>query len=96
MNFATTNLKISRIVYDFLARYNLILMRRVKSIFFFFFFFTSRDVFTIFTCVAFFVLVDDVEIVIARTMFFRARVFYDNSFAMFVDTIVFLTVEALL
>jgi hypothetical protein len=35
MNFATTNLKISRIVCDFSAKYNLILMWRVKSIFFF-------------------------------------------------------------
>ncbi len=35
MNFATTNLKISRIVCDSVAKYNLILMRRIKSIFFF-------------------------------------------------------------
>jgi hypothetical protein len=40
-------------------------------------------------------LVDDVEIAIARAMFFRACVVYDNSFAMFIDMIVFLTVEAL-
>jgi hypothetical protein len=40
-------------------------------------------------------LVNDVEIVIARAMFFRARVAYDNSFAMLIDMIVFLTVEAL-
>ncbi len=41
MNFATTNLKTSRIVCDFSAKYNLILMRRVKSIFFFFFLFRN-------------------------------------------------------
>ncbi len=51
--------------------------------------------FAIFTCVASFVLVNDVEIAIARTMFFRARVVYDSSFAMFIDMIVFLTVETL-
>ncbi len=55
----------------------------------------SRDLFTIFTCVAFLVLVDDVEIAIARAMFFRACVAYDSSFAMFIDLIVFLTIEAL-
>ncbi len=99
MNFATANLKISRIVCDFSAKYNLILMRRVKSIFFFSFIltlqFSSRDVLAILTCVAFLMLVNDVEIVIARAMFFRARVAYDNSFAMLIDMIVFLTVEAL-
>jgi hypothetical protein len=41
------------------------------------------------------VLVDDVEIAIARAMFFRACVAYDSSFAMFIDLIVFLTIEAL-
>jgi hypothetical protein len=41
------------------------------------------------------VLVNDVEIAIARAMFFRAHVAYDNNFAMFVDMIVFLTIEAL-
>jgi hypothetical protein len=41
------------------------------------------------------VLVDDVEIAIARAMFFRARIVYDSSFAMFIDVIVFLTIEAL-
>jgi hypothetical protein len=35
MNFATANLKTSRIVCDFFAKYNLILIRCVKSIFFF-------------------------------------------------------------
>jgi hypothetical protein len=98
MNFATANLKISRVVCDFSAKYNLILMRRVKSIFFFFSYFAvqdSRDVLTIFTCVAFFVLVDDVEIAIVRAMFFRARITYNSSFAMFIDVIVFLTIEAL-
>ncbi len=42
MNFATANFKVSRIVCHFSARYNLILMRRVKSIFFFFFIFTLQ------------------------------------------------------
>jgi hypothetical protein len=41
------------------------------------------------------VLVDDVEIAIAHAMFLRARIVYDNSFAMFIDVIVFLTIEAL-
>jgi hypothetical protein len=40
-------------------------------------------------------LVNDVEIAIARAMFFRARVAYDSSFAMLIDMIVLLTVEAL-
>jgi hypothetical protein len=52
-------------------------------------------VLAIFACVAFFVLVDNVEITIARAMFFRARVAYDSSFAVFIDMIVFLTIEAL-
>jgi hypothetical protein len=99
MNFATTKLKISRIVYDFSAKYNLILMRRVKSIFFFFYSYfairDSRNVFTIFTCVAFFVFINDVKIAIVRAMFFRACVVYDNSFAMFIDMIVFLTIKTL-
>jgi hypothetical protein len=55
----------------------------------------SRCVLAILVCVASFVLVDDVEIAIARAMFFRARVAYDSSFAMFIDMIVFLTIEAL-
>jgi hypothetical protein len=42
MNYATTNLKISRIVCDFFAKYNLILMRHVKSIFFFSFILTLQ------------------------------------------------------
>jgi hypothetical protein len=52
-------------------------------------------VLAIFACVAFFVLVDDVEIAIARAMFFRARVAYDSSFAVFIDMIVFLTIKTL-
>jgi hypothetical protein len=52
-------------------------------------------VLAIFACVASFVLVDDVKIAIARAMFFRARVAYDSSFAVFIDMIVFLTVKAL-
>jgi hypothetical protein len=44
--FATTNLKISRIVCDFFAKYNLILMRRVKSIFFSFLFLLCNSKFT--------------------------------------------------
>jgi hypothetical protein len=43
----------------------------------------------------FFLLVDDVEIAIARAMFFRAYVAYDSNFAMFIDMIVFLTVKTL-
>jgi hypothetical protein len=41
------------------------------------------------------VLVDDVEIAIARAMFFLARIAYDSNFAVFIDVIVFLTIEAL-
>ncbi len=97
MNFATTNLKISRIVCDFFAEYNLILMRRVKSIFFYSYLTVqnSRNVFTIFTCVASFVFMNDVEIAIAHTMFFRVCIAYDSSFAVFINIIVFLTIEAL-
>ncbi len=65
---------------------------------FFYSYFTIRnlrDVLAIFACVASFVLVDDVKIAIARAMFFRARVAYDSSFAVFIDMIVFLTVKAL-
>jgi hypothetical protein len=40
-------------------------------------------------------LVDDVEIAIARALFFRARVVYDSSFAVFIDVIIFLTIKAL-
>jgi hypothetical protein len=39
--------------------------------------------------------VDDVEIAIARAMFFRACVAYDSNFAMFINMIVFLTIETL-
>jgi hypothetical protein len=41
------------------------------------------------------VLVDDVEIAIARAQFFRARIAFDSSFVMFIDVIVFLTIETL-
>ncbi len=71
--------------------------RQINFLFFSFYFAIrdSRDVFTIFTCVAFFMLVDDVEIAIARAMFFRACVAYDNNFVIFIDMIVFLTIKAL-
>jgi hypothetical protein len=95
MNFVTTNLKTSRIVCCFFAKYNLILIQRVKSIFLFLYFHfairSSCDVFTIFTCVAFFMLVDNVEIIMICAMFFRACIVYDNNFTIFIDMIVFLT-----
>jgi hypothetical protein len=40
-------------------------------------------------------LVYDVEIAIVYAMFFRACVVYNNNFAVFIDIIVFLTIEAL-
>jgi hypothetical protein len=40
-------------------------------------------------------MLSDVEIAIARAMFFRVRVAYDSNFAVLIDMIVFLTVEAL-
>jgi hypothetical protein len=72
--------------------------RQIDFLLFFYSYFavrSSRDVFTIFTCVAFLMLVDDVEIAIARAMFFRACVAYDSNFAMFIDMIVFLTIKTL-
>jgi hypothetical protein len=72
--------------------------RQIDFFFLFYSYFavrSSRDVFTIFTCVAFLVFVDDVEIAIARAMFFRACVAYNNNFAVFIDMIVFLTIKTL-
>ncbi len=72
--------------------------RQINLFFLFYSYFAirdSRDVFTIFTYVVSFVFVDDVEIAIARAMFFRASIAYNNSFAMFIDMIVFLTIKAL-
>jgi hypothetical protein len=72
--------------------------RQIDFLFFFYSYFAVRDlrdVFTIFTYVASFVLVDDVEIAITRVMFFRVCVVYDNSFVMFIDMIVFLTNKTL-
>jgi hypothetical protein len=73
--------------------------RQINLLFFFYFHFAIRDlrdVFTIFTYVESFMLVYDVEIVIARTLFFRVSFIYDNSLAMFIDIVVFLTIKALL
>ncbi len=100
MNVVTTNLKISRVVCDFFTKYNRILMWRVKSIFFLFIYshFTiwcSRDVFLILAYFAFFMFICDVEIIIARAMFFDAYFAYNDHFAVFVDMFVFLTIKAL-
>jgi hypothetical protein len=72
--------------------------RQIDLLLFFYFYFAvrdSRDVLTIFTYVAFFVLVDDVEIAIARAMFFRACIAYDSSFTMFINMIIFLSIKTL-
>jgi hypothetical protein len=55
MNFVTMNMKISQVVCNVSAKYNLILIQCVKSIFYSYFAVRDlRDVFMIFTCVLFF------------------------------------------